>query len=544
MSKIPHKVNSSTSLISSNALRVEETILTESSPAETVVNGTEPRDSPVTTRFVEYTYVLCGITVLFGWNAIITAFSFFAEVFKGTSFENSFRNIFSLAFTFVGLIASVYSLSTQNKGNYEKRVIIGFSANIIIFLMFSAFPYMTFIKGPFAFYFCLILIILSSVFTGISQTSINALASMMPPSCMQGMMSGQAIAGLISSITQLVTAYLTSKKGSDTAESDTISKLSPGLKLRTMACFLITAIIVIVSTLMFMKLKGTQLYKDLINHSAEEERTAQEAILAIQGETSSDIESANVPKVASKPQEIFKTLLSVKHYAHAVLLSFIVTLSMFPSLTSQVTSVNGKLGVSYLVEWHFVLFNAGDYIGRFLAQFVQNFTDWIFYFVSSISNAVTLGFLSRRDRVISLDRDFVYVWFMVIFGYLRWLFLPVFMKSNLSCKVESADVITSTLNQSSTLLNSIQDTGVSILSRVSSLKSADLLNYSSSSDIWFLFAILLLGITGGFIASCVMIVGPRTSINPPLAGSILGFFILFGLAVGSILSFLVTYLSC
>ncbi|OMJ09732.1 Equilibrative nucleoside transporter 1, partial [Smittium culicis] len=171
-------------------------------------------------------------------------------------------------------------------------------------------------------------------------------------------------------------------------------------------------------------------------------------------------------------------------------------------------------------------------------------TDWIFYFVSSVSNAVTLGFLSRRGRVLSLDRDFVYVWFMVLFGYIRWLFLPVFMKSNLSCKIESPAVITSTLNQSSSLLNSIQNTGVSILSRVSSYKSSGLLNFSSSSDIWFLFAILLLGITGGFIASCVMIVGPRTSVNPPLAGSILGFFILLGLAVGSVLSFLVTYLSC
>ncbi|OMJ27885.1 hypothetical protein AYI69_g2659, partial [Smittium culicis] len=58
MNKIPHKVNSSTSLFSSNVPRVQETILTESSPAETVVNENEPRDSPVTTRFVEYTYVL------------------------------------------------------------------------------------------------------------------------------------------------------------------------------------------------------------------------------------------------------------------------------------------------------------------------------------------------------------------------------------------------------------------------------------------------------------------------------------------------------
>ncbi|OLY84063.1 hypothetical protein AYI68_g1781 [Smittium mucronatum] len=413
-----------------------------------IFTETSPNEHIVVSRFINYTFVLCGISTLFGWNALITAFPFFEQVFKGEQFEKSFRNTFSLVYTFVGLVTFGISLSTQNR---------------------------------------------------------------------------------------VITAYITSNDSEPEIPSRTRTKLSPGLKLRTLVCFLITACILAMTTIMFIKMIKQQLFIDLIDLKSIENSIPQSGSV---NDDTPDPDSP-IPKQLfnGKSAEIWATIVSVKHYSHAILMCFIATLCIFPSLTSLVVSVGGRLGIKNLVEWHFVMFNFGDYIGRHLAQFVFIISNWMFCTVSYISKA----FSSRnRTRVLGVERDYVYVWFMVIFSYLRWLFLPYFTSSNLSCKPSSLSNVTKRMfNQS--LQNGIL--GESKLLP----PSTDVIGtpgYSSSSDIWFLILTLIFGISGGFIASCIMIAGPKNSINPPLAGSILGFFILTGLAIGSCFSFLVTYLAC
>ncbi|KAJ1965751.1 hypothetical protein GGI12_000543 [Dipsacomyces acuminosporus] len=58
-----------------------------------------------------------------------------------------------------------------------------------------------------------------------------------------------------------------------------------------------------------------------------------------------------------------------------------------------------------------------------------------------------------------------------------------------------------------------------------------------NSDLLFLFVVLLLGWSNGWIATMALILGPRFASNKELAGSVLGFALCIGLAFGAIASY-------
>ncbi|KAJ2787452.1 hypothetical protein GGI15_000697 [Coemansia interrupta] len=63
------------------------------------------------------------------------------------------------------------------------------------------------------------------------------------------------------------------------------------------------------------------------------------------------------------------------------------------------------------------------------------------------------------------------------------------------------------------------------------------------SDLLFLFLVLVLGWTNGWVATIALIAGPRHATNKELAGSVLGFAMCIGLVVGAIASYPVLLLA-
>ncbi|PVZ98691.1 hypothetical protein BB558_005308 [Smittium angustum] len=334
-----------------------------------------------------------------------------------------------------------------------------------------------------------------------------ALGSMMPQTYMQGMMSGQAIAGIVSSATQLIVGYITISSKPKDGESN--NELTSGLKIRTSISFLLSAIVVAVTIVMFLSIKKYPIYKSCTNPpSSLPNEVSLDATPVIDNEQEN---STDLTQSKSEIRVIYETFLEVKHYCNALFMCFCTTLAVFPSLTAGVISVGGKLGVSLLTEWHFVMFNIGDYIGRFFAHYVEGITDFVFKFGSILAKILVSVVSRNRTSPYYPTRERIYMWFLLIFSYARWLFLPIFFAANLACKPNP------------------------IISDPSS---------KNFKDAWFLICILLLGITNGFIASCIMMVGPKQSKNPPVAGTICGFFLTFGLAFGSIMSFIVVSGAC
>merc|ERR1719347_333167 len=87
-----------------------------------------------------------------------------------------------------------------------------------------------------------------------------------------------------------------------------------------------------------------------------------------------DSAPAGCPAVPVKVQPV-SILLAISPYAVAVLLCFLVTLGCFPAITAQVVSTQEKGTVwrdTFMVPVAcFLLFNIGDYVGRFLAGLIQ-----------------------------------------------------------------------------------------------------------------------------------------------------------------------------
>ncbi len=176
----------------------------------------------------------------------------------------------------------------------------------------------------------------------------------------------------------------------------------------------------------------------------------------------------------SKYLNILTVLYQIIIPAIAVMLSFTVTIGIFPSLIVNIASVNqckdkNRAHNDLFIPIMFLIFNIADFLGRLLAP---KFSSYIHKYV--------------------------------LFGmpWLRFLFFPLF----LSCNIPN--------NHSAILFG---------------------------SDIAPFCLMAVFAFSSGFISSCGMIIGPSlvNLSDATLAGTIMTFFLSFGLTFGACISYIV-----
>lgn len=173
----------------------------------------------------------------------------------------------------------------------------------------------------------------------------------------------------------------------------------------------------------------------------------------------------------------------------AVAYVFIITLMVFPTITSLIKSVvrhppsvQNHLNTipsrfyddDVFIAFHFLLFNVGDWVGRFLPL-------WSLFRTFNTSN-------------------------LVLLSVLRTLFIPIFLICNVVISTER------------------------------------LMPVLIQSDILYFIIILIFSISNGWIGSLTMMAAPqqsfiRTSDQKSKIGSIMSFSLVVGLAIGGTLSF-------
>ena len=167
----------------------------------------------------------------------------------------------------------------------------------------------------------------------------------------------------------------------------------------------------------------------------------------------------------------------------AVAWVFIVTLSVFPPITTAITSAHHPvprlLQPGVFIPLHFLLFNVGDYLGR------------------TYGPAIPVLFITSQPRILLLSLA-------------RTLFIPVF----LACNITTA---TTTAADRAPLIH---------------------------SDVAYFTILMLFGMTNGWISSLCMITASSPALNPgveesekDVAGTMAGFCLVAGLAGGSVASF-------
>jgi len=199
----------------------------------------------------------------------------------------------------------------------------------------------------------LVSVVFININTAIFQGGILGVAGKFPPAYMGAVFSGQAVGGIFASGCNVVFLAL----GATAVQSGFF-------------CFLTSVVFLLTALVAYGLVTKSEFYQYHLGEKTvevdKEKKPEDSKLLESNGDA--------IPTIPVKVNP-FHVLIQISPYAAAVCLVFTVTLGCFPAITLQVVSTMPKGSA-----WHdkfyvpvacFLLFNIGDYIGRFLAGLLQ-----------------------------------------------------------------------------------------------------------------------------------------------------------------------------
>ncbi|PWN54129.1 hypothetical protein IE53DRAFT_383316 [Violaceomyces palustris] len=476
---------------------------------------------------VYLTFGLLGMGVLLPFNSIITPSEYFRSSFSHTSFSSTFSSWIIVSYNVVSILFGLHATATGGleKSSPRRRIIV--SSLFIIFALFtmalSTTVHLSSSGGEVRthptlyFYFTLANGFVLSTATAYLQNAVVALSTAFGGngSFIGCMLAGQGIVGVGISIFGLGSAWSQARGpnggevgaraispsllATETQSPETLNEI---YRAATLFFFMTMALMSFVLAV-FVWLAKSDLYGEVMQKQVKEEDLESDSDvddhehhhhhpLSSSSHLDRDSLLHKVPgfhSLSPKNRASLLTLASVqsliKWDCFAIAYIFIVTLSVFPTLTSLIQSVHTTSNAHVLrslaspllfVPFHFLLFNVSDLLGRTLPSVAARLAQ-----IQSVKALVGLALA-------------------------RTVFVPLFMGCNVSNKV----VV-------------VADGNAGIL---------------RSSDLPFFALVLLFGLSNGLISTSVMIVGPsRAGDQAPLAATLLSFWLCIGLAIGSGLSF-------
>nr|CAG8479880.1 8528_t:CDS:2 [Entrophospora candida] len=284
------------------------------------VSITPPKDDY---NIIYYIFFLQGISMLLPWNVFITASVYFHTRFVGSPYVNNFQNYFSFVFMIISFIFLGLALYTHGKD------------------LVSPTAY---------FYFVIFLVGISGVTTGYLQNDTFGTAAQISPKYTQAVMSGQGLAGLGASISQIF-SILNSRQLTNYGDDDV--ELSNSAFIYFLSAF----IILVISLISYVILTKLPLFlyhhqNKNINVIIEEEESEEQSLL-----------NKNLFNI---------TFTKIIRLVYSIIFVFMITLSLYPSITTSVKSTvkdderSGYQKDYLFIPIHFLMFNFGDLLGKSL----------------------------------------------------------------------------------------------------------------------------------------------------------------------------------
>ncbi|KAE9367956.1 hypothetical protein N431DRAFT_429235 [Stipitochalara longipes BDJ] len=152
-------------------------------------------------------FLLLGVAMLWAWNMFLAAAPYFQTRFQDN--ENILSH-FQSAIISVGCVANLGSMlilaQLQSKASYPKRIFSSLGINIVVFaLLCISTSYFRMVSATGYLIFTLIMVFCTSVATGLCQNGAFAFASSFGrPEYIQAIMTGQAVAGVLPSVAQIL----------------------------------------------------------------------------------------------------------------------------------------------------------------------------------------------------------------------------------------------------------------------------------------------------------------------------------------------------
>ncbi|CAO3597703.1 unnamed protein product [Absidia cylindrospora] len=381
----------------------------------------------------------------------------------------------------------IYILWRQSSSNAIKvDVMYPVVLNTIVFGV-MAITVETTLGGTDYFWMTLVLLVLTGATTSFFQVAVFAEASRFPPQYVQAVMSGQGIAGVAVAVSSLLSALAGTTK-LETGDPSTN---------RSAFIYFVSALLTTVAALVGRVMLSQQpfyIYQMKLDKTMNSEE-------GLDDDDDDELSTAEQQQEQHTPRPLRQLVKKSFGLIVAVAYIFVITLMMFPTITSLIKSVvrhppssspvdsaisvtntnddSGSNGSRFFdddifVAMHFLLFNVGDWAGRIFPLWPT--------------------FRTFNPTL------------LVILSALRTIFVPLFLVCN---------VVVSTERNLPVLVN---------------------------SDVLYFVLIWIFAVSNGWISSLTMMAAPqqpylRSAAEKSQIGSIMSFSLVVGLAIGGCLSF-------
>lgn len=191
-----------------------------------------------------------GVGNLFPWNAFITASSYYANRFCGTSFESNFENYFSFMFTFSQTFGLALSIIVQDKLTFEQKIIYPLILYSIVFTLTTALVGVQDIDANLLFYITSLCACLCGLSGAILSSGLYGLGAMLPEANTAALMNGSGFAGLAVSLSALITTLAAPRVSTCSDDNDT--SCNREISYSALAYFIIATLVLLSNVMAYI----------------------------------------------------------------------------------------------------------------------------------------------------------------------------------------------------------------------------------------------------------------------------------------------------
>lgn len=328
-------------------------------------------------KLVYLTFVLLGVGTLLPWNFFISVPAYWWFKYRSVNEtydaynEGLIMKTFNPMFTAWGPQCSAASMVPNvtimilnavfgHRFRTQPRLLVSLILVIALFAMTAALCLVQSDSWQSTFlYVTLASVVVININAAIFQSGLCGVAGKFPPQYIGGVFSGQAVGGILASSTNVVL-------------------LATGVHptLGAFFCFAFAVVFLAFSLGLYIWLTRSEFFQHYLGEKVEsleakeleKEVPEKEELMNGDGPHPPPVKVTIPVKV--NPLSVF---MQIFPYGFSVYFVFTVTLACFPAITGQVVSVNVKdyptWGKTYFIPvCCFILFNVGDYLGRFAAE--------------------------------------------------------------------------------------------------------------------------------------------------------------------------------
>ncbi len=294
----------------------------------------------------------------FDRNMFLAAAPYFQHRFSTSPWILDHFQAAEISVSTVTNLSSMIALTKLQKGaSYPRRISASLTINTVVFAVLAL---STLIRTPAGVYFgfLLVAIFCASFSTGLIQNGLFSFASGFGRSeYTQAIMTGQAVAGVLPPLAQIISVVVVPAKKAGDADSADESPTS------ALIYFLTATAISLIALLAFFYLLRIEIRRKALHAAAKSTADEADEGDALTGNARATGSGDDTVNADDRPVVPLTTLfLKMPFLATAVFICFAVTM-VFPVFTASIRSVGG-VDSPIFIPTAFLLWNIGDLLGR------------------------------------------------------------------------------------------------------------------------------------------------------------------------------------